>query len=130
MSSTGGDFVLRVGRFLGTTNGLSGAIGEESSFLRVGRLEVLSGNSSWLAGGGGDDAARFVPLRGLPGAFFAAAFAIGFGSGAGGDAGDDTVFCLLDPREKRKSPSCSSYTAFAVNVSSIVSNHQASEPRP
>lgn len=131
MSSTGGDFVLRVGRFLGTTNGLSGASGEESSFLRVGRLEVLSGSSSsLLGGGGGDDAARLVPLRGLPGAFFAAAFAIGFGSGAGEDAGDDTVFCLFDPRVKRKSPSCSSYTAFAVYASDIVSNHQSSDRRP
>lgn len=128
MSSTGGDFVLRVVRFFGTTNGLSGTSGDESSFLRVGRLEVLSGSCSSLLGGGGDDdAARLVPLRGLPGAFFAEAFAIGFGSGAGGDAGDDTVFCLFDPRVKRKSPSCSSYTAAAAHMSRSVSTRQSTD---
>lgn len=46
MSSAGGDFVLRGPRFFGTTNGLSGTIGEELRVLRVGRLEVLSGNVS------------------------------------------------------------------------------------
>lgn len=46
ISSAGGDFVLRGARFFGTTNGLSGTSGEESSFLRVGRLEVLSGSVS------------------------------------------------------------------------------------
>lgn len=122
-----------LGRFFGMANGSSGTTGDEATelaFRRVGLFDVVVGGSLGATfcalGGGGDvggEDARFLALLGgLPLGFFWITMGLGFGAGAGsgssgGSCGVLTVFCFLDPRVKRKSPSCSSYTAASVVAS-------------
>lgn len=110
--------VFRVGPFLGMTAVLSGAGGEESNFLRAGRFDVVTRASSSFCGGG-DDGARFFPVLGLPLGFFTTGTgAVSDSFAGGGGSLVFSVFCLFEPRVNRKSPSCSSYTAAAVDVGS------------
>lgn len=108
------------------------------------RFDVLLGIGPEIccccaAGGGeggsctGDDA-RFLALffGGLPTGFFAGTD-IGIASFSGSsnvDAGAiDVVLALFEPRVKRKSPSCSSYTASAALRFGIMSAFMSGSPR-